>query len=60
MWLAISAIVLATAIGCNVLALWLTDWFLRNHPEIARAGSGMLWNSMTRSKQSSAVTATGG
>jgi len=34
MWLAISAIVLATAIGCNVLALWLIDWFGRNHPEI--------------------------
>jgi hypothetical protein len=34
MWLAISAIVLAMAIGCDVLALWLTDWFGRNQPEI--------------------------
>ena len=34
MWLAISSIVLAAAIGFNVLALWLTDWFKRNQPEI--------------------------
>jgi hypothetical protein len=33
MWLAISSIVLAAAIGFNVLALWLTDWFKRNQPE---------------------------
>ena len=33
MWLTITAIVLAVAIGLNVLALWLTDWFGRNQPE---------------------------
>ena len=26
MWLTISSIVLASAIGFNVLALWLADW----------------------------------
>jgi hypothetical protein len=29
MWLALSSIVLGTAIGCNVLALWLTGSFER-------------------------------
>ena len=32
MWLALSSIVLASAIGFNVLALWLTGWFERNQP----------------------------
>ena len=30
MWFAISVIVFASAIGFNVLALWLTDWFWEN------------------------------
>ena len=30
MWFAISLIVFASAIGFNVLALWLTDWFWEN------------------------------
>jgi hypothetical protein len=33
MWFAISLIVFASAIGFNVLALWLTDWFGENRPE---------------------------
>jgi hypothetical protein len=32
MWLAFSSIVLASAIGLNVLALWLTGWLERNQP----------------------------
>ena len=32
MWLAFSSIVLASAIGFNVLALWLIGWFERNQP----------------------------
>jgi hypothetical protein len=32
MWLALASIVLASAIGFNVLALWLTDWFEGNQP----------------------------
>ena len=33
MWLALTSIVLASAIGFNVLALWLTAWFERRQPE---------------------------
>ena len=33
MWLTLSSIVLASAIGFNVVALWLTGWFERNQPE---------------------------
>jgi hypothetical protein len=33
MWLAISSIVLASAIGFNVLALVVTGWLDRNQPE---------------------------
>jgi hypothetical protein len=33
MWLALGSIVLASAVGFNVLALWLTGWFERNQPE---------------------------
>ena len=33
MWLAISSIVLASAIGFNVLALVLKGWLDRNQPE---------------------------
>ena len=35
MWLALASIVLASAIGFNVLALWLTGWFGRNESESA-------------------------
>jgi hypothetical protein len=35
MWLALASIVLASAIGFNVLALWLTGWFERNESESA-------------------------
>jgi hypothetical protein len=33
MWLAISSIVLASAIGFNVLALVVTGWLEKNQPE---------------------------
>ena len=33
MWLALSSIVLASAVGFNVLALWLTGCFERKQPE---------------------------
>jgi hypothetical protein len=33
MWLALTSIVLASAIGFNVLALWLTAWFERRQPK---------------------------
>ena len=33
MWLALTSILLASAIGFNVLALWLTAWFERRQPE---------------------------
>jgi hypothetical protein len=33
MWLALSSIVLASAIGFNVLALWLSGCFERKQPE---------------------------
>ena len=33
MWLALTSIVLASAIEFNVLALWLTAWFERRQPE---------------------------
>ena len=33
MWLALASIVLASAIGFNVIALWLTGWFERKQPE---------------------------
>ena len=33
MWLTLTSIVLAAAIGFNVLALWLTGWFERKQPE---------------------------
>ena len=33
MWLALTSIILASAIGFNVLALWLTAWFERSQPE---------------------------
>ena len=33
MWLALTSIVLASAIGFNVLALWLTAWFERRQSE---------------------------
>ena len=33
MWLTLSSIVLASAIGFNILALWLTGWFERKQPE---------------------------
>ena len=33
MWLALTSIVLASAIGFNVLALWLTAWFERRQPQ---------------------------
>jgi hypothetical protein len=32
-WLALTSIILASAIGFNVLALWLTAWFERSQPE---------------------------
>jgi hypothetical protein len=32
-WLALTSIVLASAIGFNVIALWLTAWFERRQPE---------------------------
>ena len=32
MWLALSSIVLGTAIGCNVVALWLTSSFESRRP----------------------------
>jgi hypothetical protein len=32
-WLALTSIVLASTIGFNVLALWLTAWFERRQPE---------------------------
>jgi hypothetical protein len=32
MWLALSSVVLASAIGFNVVALWLTGWFERDQP----------------------------
>jgi hypothetical protein len=32
-WLALTSIVLASAIVFNVLALWLTAWFERRQPE---------------------------
>jgi hypothetical protein len=32
-WLGLTSIVLASAIGFNVLALWLTAWFERRQPE---------------------------
>jgi hypothetical protein len=32
-WLALTSIVLASAIGFNVLALWLTAWLERRQPE---------------------------
>ena len=33
MWVAITSMIFASAIGFNVLALWLTDWFGENQPE---------------------------
>jgi multisubunit Na+/H+ antiporter MnhC subunit len=33
MWLVLTAIVVASAIGFNVLALWLTGYFERKQPE---------------------------
>ena len=33
MWLALTAIVVASAIGLNVAALWLTGYFERKQPE---------------------------
>jgi hypothetical protein len=33
MWLALSSIVLASAIGFNILALWLSGCFERKQPE---------------------------
>jgi hypothetical protein len=40
MWLAVSSIVVASAIGFNVLALWLTGWFGRKQPVSAFIKSG--------------------
>jgi hypothetical protein len=43
MWLALSSIVLASAIGFNVLALWLTGWFESRRPvQTPLAPSGTL------------------
>ena len=33
MWLTLSSIVLASSLGFNVVALWLTGWFERKQPE---------------------------
>lgn len=33
MWLALSSVVLASAIGFNVFALWLTGCFERDQPQ---------------------------
>jgi len=33
MWVAITSMIFASAIGFNVLAFWLTDWFGENQPE---------------------------
>jgi hypothetical protein len=37
MWLTLASIVLASAIGFNVLALWLTGYFERTQPESRNA-----------------------
>jgi hypothetical protein len=40
MWVAITSMIFASAIGFNVLALWLTDWFGENQPESPSYTSG--------------------
>ena len=42
MWLALASIVLASAIGFNVLSLWLTGWFERNESESAFSKCGAI------------------
>jgi hypothetical protein len=36
MWLVLSSVVLASAIGFNILALWLSGCFERKQPESQR------------------------
>jgi hypothetical protein len=41
MWLALTSIVLASAVGFNVLGLWLTGWFESNQPESQNTNSDL-------------------